>query len=60
VQADADGAPWFDQTFPVGGSTANAFDFETAPLKVHFQTTSLVDGLDGFGAVGTPEVFCTQ
>jgi hypothetical protein len=60
VQADADGAPWFSQTFSVGGSTPNAFDFETAPLKVHFQTASLVDGLDGFGAVGTPEVYCTQ
>jgi hypothetical protein len=35
VRADADGAPWFSQTFSV-------------------------DGLDGFGVVGTPEVCCTQ
>ena len=60
MQADADGAPWFNVTFSVGESTPNAFDFETAPLKVHFQTTSLVDGLDGLGAVGTPEVYCTR
>jgi hypothetical protein len=60
VQADADGVSWFSQTFAVGGSTPNAFDFVTPPLKIHFQTTSLIDGLDGFGAVGTPEVYCTQ
>jgi hypothetical protein len=60
VEAEADGAPWFSQAFSIGGSTHNAFDFGTAPLKVHLQTTSLVDGLDGFGAVGTPEVYCTQ
>jgi hypothetical protein len=60
VEADADGTAWFSQTFSIGGSAPNAFDFGTAPLKVHFQTTSLVDGLDGFGAVGTPEVYCTQ
>lgn len=60
VEADADGAPWFDHTYAIGESTANTFDFETAPLKVHVQTTSLVAGLDGLGAVGTPEVFCTR
>ncbi len=60
VQADADGAPWFDHAFAVGESEANVFAFETAPLKVHVQTTSLVAGLDGLGAIGTPEVFCTR
>jgi hypothetical protein len=60
VQADADGVPWFTQTFSVGGSTPDAFDFVTPPLKVRFQMASLIDGLDGFGAVGTPEVYCTQ
>lgn len=60
VEAEADGAAWFSQAFSIGGSTHDAFDFGTAPLKVRFQTASLVDGLDGFGAVGTPEVYCTQ
>jgi hypothetical protein len=34
--------------------------FDQAPLMVSFDTASLVDGLDGFGAVGTPEVYRTQ
>jgi hypothetical protein len=60
VLASADGTPWFDQTFSLGESTDNAVDFETPPLKVRVDTASLVDGLDGFGAAGTPEVYCTQ
>ncbi len=60
VLAQADGAPWFNHTYAVGQSDHNVFDFETPPLKVRFETTSLVDGLDGLGAVGAPEVYCTQ
>jgi hypothetical protein len=60
VQANADGAPWFNHSYSLGQSDHNVLDFETAPLKVHFETASLVDGLDGLGAVGTPEVYCTQ
>lgn len=60
VRADADNAPWFDHTYAVGESDHNVFDFETPPLKVHFETASLVDGVDGLGAVGSPEVYCTQ
>ena len=60
VTASADGTPWFTQTFAVGGSTPDAVTFATPPLKVSFNTASLVADLDGFGAVGTPEVFCTR
>jgi hypothetical protein len=60
VTASADGTPWFSRTFSVGGSTPNAVTFATPPLKVSFNTASLVTDLDGFGAVGTPEVFCTR
>ena len=60
VTASADGTSWFSQTFSIGGSTPNAFTFTTPPLKVSFVTSSLVTGLDGLGAVGTPEVFCTR
>jgi len=60
VAATADGTPWFSQSFSLGQSAANALTFEHAPLKINFDTASLVDGLDGFGAVGTPEVYCTQ
>jgi hypothetical protein len=60
VTASADGTPWFNQTFSVGGSMPNDVTFSTPPLKVSFNTASLVTDLDGFGAVGTPEVFCTR
>jgi hypothetical protein len=60
VSAEADGASWFIQTFNVGESQPNTFTFTTAPLKLRFQTASLVAGLDGLGAVGTPEVYCEQ
>ena len=58
MQASADGVPWYDHTFALGESQANSFTFTTPPLKVRFDTVSLVDGLDGLGAVGTPEVYC--
>jgi hypothetical protein len=60
VTASADGAPWFAHTYALGQSDHNRVDFETPPLKVHFETKSVVDGQKGLGMVGTPEVFCTQ
>ena len=60
VQADADGAPWFDQTFALGESTPNEFTFETPPLKLRFQTQSTIDGVVGLGGVATPQVYCEQ
>lgn len=60
VTASADQAPWFDHVYSVGESDHNAFTFETPPLKLVFQTTSMVDGKDGLGAVGTPEVYCER
>jgi hypothetical protein len=60
VQASADGTSWFNQSFTVGQSAHDVEAFATPPLKVHLETASLVDGADGLGAVGTPEVFCTQ
>lgn len=60
VSASADGTPWFTHSYSLGQSGHNRVDFETPPLKVRFETKSLVSGQDGVGAVGTPEVFCTQ
>ena len=60
VTALADGTPWFDQSFGVGQSTPNAITWTTAPLKLRFESVSTVDGADGLGAVGTPEVYCEQ
>ena len=52
VQASADGTSWYDHTFAVGQSQPNSFTFATPPLKVRFDTTSLVAGLDGLGLSG--------
>jgi phosphohistidine swiveling domain-containing protein len=56
------GVPWLvtlkaDATQVTLGQTVT---FDQAPLMVSFDTASLVDGLDGFGVVGTPEVYRTQ
>jgi hypothetical protein len=58
VTAGADGTPWFGQSFGVGQSTADTVTWDTAPLKLRFTSVSTVDGADGLGAVGTPEVYC--
>jgi hypothetical protein len=60
VTATADGTPWFDHTFAVGETAPNSFTFETAPLKVRFESSSVIADADGRGAVGTPEVYCEQ
>jgi NPCBM/NEW2 domain-containing protein len=60
IQATADGRQWFTHTYSLGQSDHNRIDFTTPPLKVHFDMASLVSGVDGLGAIGTPEVFCTQ
>jgi hypothetical protein len=60
VTATADGTPWFGQTFALGQSTRNTVTWETPPLKLRFASVSTVDGADGLGAVGTPEVYCEQ
>jgi hypothetical protein len=60
VIGEAGTVPWFDQTFSGGESTPNTFTFPTPPLKLRFETTSVVSGLDGLGAVGTPQVYCGE
>jgi hypothetical protein len=60
VTAIADGTPWFNQTFGLGESTLNEITFTTAPLKLRFESSSVIADSDGRGAVGTPEVYCEQ
>jgi len=55
-----DGTPWFSQTFGVGESTPDEITFATAPLKLRFESSSVIADSDGRGAVGTPEVYCEQ
>lgn len=58
LTASADGTPWLSQSFSVGQTVANSVTWDTPPLKLHFDSVSTVDGVDGQGAVGTPEVLC--
>jgi hypothetical protein len=60
VTATTDGTPWSSRTYGLGESDGNNFVFETPPLKIRFDSVSVVDGLDGLGAVGSPYVLCTQ
>jgi hypothetical protein len=60
VTASADGTPWFNHTYALGESDPNQFTFGTPPLKIRFGSVSSGGGLDGLGAVGTPEVLCEQ
>jgi hypothetical protein len=60
VSASADQTTWFDHVYALGESDHDVVTFETPPLKLRFETTSLVDGKDGLGAVGTPEVYCER
>jgi hypothetical protein len=60
VTAIADGTSWFGQTFGLGESVPDKETFATAPLKLRFETTSVVSGADGLGAVGSPEVYCER
>jgi hypothetical protein len=49
-----------DHTYALGESDHDAVTFETPPLKLRFESVSQVDGADGLGAVGTPEVYCER
>jgi len=60
VTAAADGTQWFSQRFGVGESSPSSVTFATAPLKVRFTSSSVIADADGRGAVGKPEVYCSQ
>jgi hypothetical protein len=60
VTASADGTSWYSHTFALGEYAHDAVTWKTAPLKVRFDTASLNAGVNGLGAIGTPEVYCTQ
>lgn len=61
VSATADGTPWFNATFDLGESTPNAITWGVPPLKIRFGMVPLSSpDAEAFGAVATPEVYCTQ
>lgn len=60
VAASADGTSWYSKSFDLGEYERNTHTWATAPLKIRFDTTSDNSDAEGLGAVGTPEVLCTQ
>jgi hypothetical protein len=62
VTASADGTPWFSEMFMAGQSQpqANSFTWDPPPQQIRFDTESLNASANGLGAVGTPQVYCTQ
>jgi hypothetical protein len=60
IVASADGKAWFTKTFSLGQSAPGPTTWATPPLKIRIESTSLNSDAMGLGAVGTPEVYCTQ
>jgi hypothetical protein len=60
VIASADGVVWFQEPFEGDFTRHNSTGFSPPPQTVRFETESYVDGLDGLGAVGKPQVSCTR
>jgi hypothetical protein len=59
VSALSDGATVYSKGFSVGQTQVKKVLLDS-PLKLRFQSQSLVSGLDGLGAIGTPQVLCTK
>ena len=59
VSALADGTAVYTHTFAVG-EKANQTIALDSPLKLKFTALSTVAGVSGFGAIGTPQILCTQ
>jgi hypothetical protein len=60
IVASADGQAWYTHTFSLGQDASGPATWTTPPLKIRFESTSLNSDAVGLGAVGTPEVYCTQ
>lgn len=60
IVASADGQAWYTKTFSLGQDASGPATWTTSPLKIRFESTSLNPTAIGLGAVGTPEVYCTQ
>jgi hypothetical protein len=60
VSASADGNAWFSGVFTLGEYTFDSVTWDSPPLKIRFDSTSENTAAIGLGAIGTPEVLCTQ
>ena len=59
VSALADGTQVYTHTFAVGEKSLQRIDLDS-PLKLKFTALSEVVGVDGYGAIGTPQILCTR
>ncbi len=59
VSALSDGTQVYTHTFAVGEKSVQRIDLDS-PLKLKFTTLSVVAGVNGFGAIGTPQILCTR
>jgi len=59
VSAFADGTQVYTHTFAVGEKAVQRIALDS-PLKLKFTALSAVTGVNGFGAIGTPQILCTR
>jgi hypothetical protein len=59
VSALADGTQVYTHTFAVGEKAVQRIALDS-PLKLKFTALSTVTGVNGFGAIGTPQILCTR
>ncbi|MGC4109422.1 MAG: hypothetical protein QM747_03135 [Nocardioides sp.] len=62
VSIAADGTSIYSHTFDVGQVAKKTIELDPAPLKLKLEAhnTSTVDGTEGLGAFGAPQVLCTN
>lgn len=62
VSVEADGTSIYSKTFDVGQTAQKTIALDPAPLKLLLEahSTSTVNGTEGLGAFGTPQVLCTN
>ena len=59
VSALSDGTQVYTHTFAVGEKSVQRIALDS-PLKLKFTAHSVVAGVDGYGAIGTPQILCTR
>ena len=59
VSALADGTQVYTHTFAVGEKSLQRIDLDS-PLKLKFTALSVVAGVNGLGAIGSPQILCTR
>jgi hypothetical protein len=59
VAAQSDGTSIYSNTFDVGETQFKKLALDS-PLKLRFSAQSVVSGVNGYGAIGSPDVLCVK